>query len=182
MLVDDREWRAPGAKFATMDLIGLPWQAVVGPRGVRQGGRVASAPRASAPSRRRKQPSRGLRPDVRPVERLIAGRYLRPRRQEGFVSVIAAFSFLGIMLGGRHADRGIGGDERLSRRVAGRVLGFNGHITVQTGPGIAAFDDLAERLRADRRRGRGHPAGHRPGDGHRQPGRIRRSGTGHQTG
>ena len=25
------------------------------------------------------------------VERLIAGRYLRPRRQEGFVSVIAAF-------------------------------------------------------------------------------------------
>jgi ABC-type lipoprotein release transport system permease subunit len=27
----------------------------------------------------------------RAVERLIAGRYLRPRRQEGFVSVIAAF-------------------------------------------------------------------------------------------
>jgi prolyl-tRNA synthetase len=35
-LVDDREESA-GAKFATMDLIGLPWQAVVGPRGVRQG-------------------------------------------------------------------------------------------------------------------------------------------------
>ena len=35
MLVDDREENA-GAKFATMDLIGLPWQ-VVGPRGVRQG-------------------------------------------------------------------------------------------------------------------------------------------------
>jgi prolyl-tRNA synthetase len=35
-LVDDRDEGA-GAKFAAMDLIGLPWQAVVGPRGVRQG-------------------------------------------------------------------------------------------------------------------------------------------------
>jgi prolyl-tRNA synthetase len=36
VLVDDRDENA-GAKFATMDLIGLPWQVVVGPRGVRQG-------------------------------------------------------------------------------------------------------------------------------------------------
>jgi prolyl-tRNA synthetase len=36
VLVDDRDESA-GAKFATMDLIGLPWQAVVGPRGVKQG-------------------------------------------------------------------------------------------------------------------------------------------------
>jgi prolyl-tRNA synthetase len=35
-LVDDRE-DSPGAKFATMDLIGLPWQVVVGPRGLKQG-------------------------------------------------------------------------------------------------------------------------------------------------
>jgi prolyl-tRNA synthetase len=36
VLIDDREESA-GAKFVTMDLIGLPWQAVIGPRGVRQG-------------------------------------------------------------------------------------------------------------------------------------------------
>jgi prolyl-tRNA synthetase len=36
VLLDDRSESA-GAKFATMDLIGLPWQAVVGPRGVKQG-------------------------------------------------------------------------------------------------------------------------------------------------
>ncbi|MGI9434244.1 MAG: proline--tRNA ligase [Geminicoccaceae bacterium] len=36
VLVDDRDDR-PGAKFAAMDLIGLPWQAVVGPRGVKNG-------------------------------------------------------------------------------------------------------------------------------------------------
>ena len=32
-------------------------------------------------------------------EWLIAMRYLRARRQEGFISVIAGFSFIGIMLG-----------------------------------------------------------------------------------
>jgi prolyl-tRNA synthetase len=36
VLIDDRTESA-GAKFAAMDLIGLPWQAVVGPRGIKQG-------------------------------------------------------------------------------------------------------------------------------------------------
>ncbi len=35
-LYDDRDERA-GAKFADMDLIGLPWQLVVGPRGLKDG-------------------------------------------------------------------------------------------------------------------------------------------------
>lgn len=36
VLYDDRDERG-GAKFATMDLIGLPWQLVVGPRGLKNG-------------------------------------------------------------------------------------------------------------------------------------------------
>jgi prolyl-tRNA synthetase len=36
VLYDDTDQR-PGAKFATADLIGLPWQAIVGPRGVEAG-------------------------------------------------------------------------------------------------------------------------------------------------
>jgi len=36
VLYDDRDERA-GAKFAAMDLIGLPWQLMVGPRGVKAG-------------------------------------------------------------------------------------------------------------------------------------------------
>ena len=36
VLLDDTDERA-GAKFATMDLIGLPWQLVVGPRGLKNG-------------------------------------------------------------------------------------------------------------------------------------------------
>jgi prolyl-tRNA synthetase len=35
-LYDDRDER-PGAKFATLDLIGLPWQIIVGPKGLAEG-------------------------------------------------------------------------------------------------------------------------------------------------
>ena len=34
-----------------------------------------------------------------PFEWMLSLRYLRARRKEGFISVIAGFSFLGIMLG-----------------------------------------------------------------------------------
>ena len=36
MLYDDRDDR-PGAKFATADLIGIPYQVMVGPRGLAEG-------------------------------------------------------------------------------------------------------------------------------------------------
>jgi prolyl-tRNA synthetase len=36
VLYDDRD-ESPGTKFATMDLIGLPWQLIIGPRGVAAG-------------------------------------------------------------------------------------------------------------------------------------------------
>ena len=36
VLYDDTDERA-GAKFANMDLIGLPWQLVIGPRGLKTG-------------------------------------------------------------------------------------------------------------------------------------------------
>ncbi|MFZ0693272.1 MAG: His/Gly/Thr/Pro-type tRNA ligase C-terminal domain-containing protein, partial [Alphaproteobacteria bacterium] len=36
VLYDDRA-ESPGVKFADMDLIGLPWQIVVGPRGLKTG-------------------------------------------------------------------------------------------------------------------------------------------------
>ncbi|MFT3953140.1 MAG: His/Gly/Thr/Pro-type tRNA ligase C-terminal domain-containing protein [Piscinibacter sp.] len=36
MLYDDRDER-PGAKFATADLIGIPYQVMIGPRGLAEG-------------------------------------------------------------------------------------------------------------------------------------------------
>ena len=58
----------------------------------------------STPKSRRKAPAgssaskTGTRPFAR-FEWMIAGRYLRARRREAFISVIAGFSFIGIMLG-----------------------------------------------------------------------------------
>ena len=50
VLLDDRDERA-GAKFATMELIGLPWQVIVGPRGGEGRHRRAEEPRPPAPPR-----------------------------------------------------------------------------------------------------------------------------------
>src|SRR5262249_51673341 len=36
VLYDDRDLR-PGAKFADMDLIGIPWQVILGPKGLAAG-------------------------------------------------------------------------------------------------------------------------------------------------
>jgi prolyl-tRNA synthetase len=36
VLYDDKD-AGPGAKFAAMDLIGLPWQVIIGPRGLKEG-------------------------------------------------------------------------------------------------------------------------------------------------
>jgi len=84
-----------------------------------------------------------------PVERLIAGRYLRPRREEGFISVIALFSLLGIALGVGTLIVVLAVMSGFRAELLGRVLGLNGHVTVQTGPeGLADFDQLADRLRA----------------------------------
>ncbi|MBM3488858.1 MAG: proline--tRNA ligase [Alphaproteobacteria bacterium] len=64
VLLDDTEQRA-GAKFATMDLIGLPWQLVVGPRGAgagtvelkrRRGGERSELPADQAIARIRGRP------------------------------------------------------------------------------------------------------------------------------
>jgi lipoprotein-releasing system permease protein len=82
-----------------------------------------------------------------PVERLIAGRYLRPRREEGFVSVIALFSLLGIALGVGTLIVVLAVMSGFRAELLGRVLGLNGHLTVQAGPeGLADFDQLALRL------------------------------------
>ncbi len=84
-----------------------------------------------------------------PVERLIAGRYLRPRREEGFISVIAAFSLLGIALGVATLIVVLAVMSGFRAELLGRVLGLNGHVTVQAGPqGLTNFDALADRLRA----------------------------------
>ena len=52
-----------------------------------------------------------------PIERLLAFRYIRARRAEGFISVVAWFSLAGITLGGGNPDYCDVCDERISRRA-----------------------------------------------------------------
>jgi lipoprotein-releasing system permease protein len=63
-------------------------------------------------------------------ERMVAGRYLRSRKAEGFVSVIAGFSFLGIMLGVATLIIVMAVMNGFRQELITRILGLNGHINV----------------------------------------------------
>ena len=81
-------------------------------------------------------------------ERLVASRYLRARREEGFVSVIAVFSFLGITLGVAVLIIVMAVMNGFRQELLSRILGVNGHLTVfSSGPAIQDFDALDKRLR-----------------------------------
>ena len=81
-----------------------------------------------------------------PFERMVAGRYLRARKQEGFVSVIAGFSFLGIMLGVATLIIVMSVMNGFRAELIGRILGLNGHISVYA-PGQPLMDYQAMALR-----------------------------------
>lgn len=70
-----------------------------------------------------------------PFERLMAFRYLRARKAEGFVSVIAGFSFLGIMLGVATLIIVMSVMNGFRSELIGRILGLNGHMSVYTSGG-----------------------------------------------
>ncbi len=82
------------------------------------------------------------------VERMVAFRYLRARRQEGFVSVIAVFSLLGIALGVATLIVTMAVMNGFRDELLSRILGFNGHINVyaQQGP-LTDYDAEAARVR-----------------------------------
>ena len=65
-------------------------------------------------------------------ERMIAWRYLRAKKAEGFVSVIAGFSFLGIMLGVATLIIVMSVMNGFRSELIGRILGLNGHINISS--------------------------------------------------
>ena len=83
-----------------------------------------------------------------PFERLVAFRYLRPRRQEGFVSVIAIFSLLGIMLGVATLIIVMSVMNGFRAELLGRILGLNGHISVyaQNPDGLPDYDAIEKKI------------------------------------
>ena len=82
-------------------------------------------------------------------ERMVAFRYLRARRQEGFISVIAIFSLLGIALGVATLIIVMAVMNGFRAELLGRILGFNGHISVYAAQGpMTDYDALAQKLQA----------------------------------
>ncbi len=61
-------------------------------------------------------------------ERMLAWRYLRTRRREGFVSVIAGFSFVGIMLGVATLIIVLSVMNGFRKELLSKIVGVNGHI------------------------------------------------------
>jgi lipoprotein-releasing system permease protein len=75
-------------------------------------------------------------------ERMMAWRYLRSRRKEAFISVIAGFSFLGILLGVATLIVVMAVMNGFRAELLTRILGINGHLIVQ--PMDRPLDDYAE--------------------------------------
>jgi lipoprotein-releasing system permease protein len=84
-----------------------------------------------------------------PFEWILAMRYLRARRSEGFISVIAGFSFAGIMLGVATLIIVMAVMNGFRKELVGKILGLNGHVIVNR---VAApfddFADVAQKLRS----------------------------------
>ncbi len=82
-------------------------------------------------------------------ERMVAFRYLRARKGERFVSVIAIFSLVGIALGVATLIIVMSVMNGFRQELLGRILGLNGHMGVyaaEAGP-MRDFDPVATRIR-----------------------------------
>ena len=82
-------------------------------------------------------------------EWMIALRYLRARRKEGFVSVISGFSLAGIALGVATLIIVMSVMNGFRHELLSRILGLNGHAVVQTFAGdFVQYDAATARIRA----------------------------------
>ena len=82
-------------------------------------------------------------------ERMVAWRYLRSRRKEAFISVIAGFSFIGIMLGVATLIIVMAVMNGFRTELISRILGINGHMIIQPiDTPLNDYAKLSERLSA----------------------------------
>jgi lipoprotein-releasing system permease protein len=88
----------------------------------------------------------GTRPFA-PFEWMLSLRYLRARRKEGFISVIAGFSFVGIMLGVATLIIVMAVMNGFRKELLDKILGLNGHILVQPlDTPLSDWEAVAERI------------------------------------
>ena len=184
VLYDDTAER-PGAKFSTMELIGVPELIVVGPKGVKAGvveyrNRKAGSERGNdARSRHQSLPCRqeGLSrmeaaKDQRvverpfgPFERMLAMRYLGAKREHGGLAFISVVSVIGITLGVWALILTMSIMNGFRLELISKIVGFEPHVFIDTRGAAAGADRRADgrAARAARRRERRAAARrHRP--------------------
>src|SRR6195952_943 len=85
-----------------------------------------------------------------PFERMVAGRYLRARKGERFVSIIAIFSLVGIALGVATLIVVTSVMSGFQTELVTRILGVNGHISVEAyaGQKLDDYQPLVSQIRA----------------------------------
>src|ERR1700682_3815687 len=82
-------------------------------------------------------------------EWMLSIRYLRARRKEGFISVIAGFSFLGIMLGVATLIIVMAVMNGFRPELLSKILGLNGHVLIQPlEQALTDYADVAKKVSA----------------------------------
>ena len=90
----------------------------------------------------------GTRPFA-PFEWMLSLRYLRARRKEGFISVIAGFSFLGIVLGVATLIIVMAVMNGFRAELLDKILGLNGHLLIQPlEKPLTDWEEVASRVSA----------------------------------
>src|SRR5690242_16372442 len=106
-------------------------------------------PRRAQPSARRAEMKTG--PATRPFaafEWMIATRYLRPKRADGYISIISILSLIGIALGVAALIIVMAVMNGFRHELLSRILGLNGHAVVQNYAGdLPDFDKMAAPVR-----------------------------------
>src|ERR1700730_14539313 len=88
-------------------------------------------------------------PPFAPFEWMLSIRYLRARRKEGFISVIAGFSFLGIMLGVATLILVMAVMNGFGTALFWKILGLNGHVLIQPlEQALTDYADVAKKISA----------------------------------
>ncbi|NOT53444.1 MAG: lipoprotein-releasing ABC transporter permease subunit [Deltaproteobacteria bacterium] len=81
-------------------------------------------------------------------ELFIGLRYLRPKRREGFISLITTFSTVGVLLGVMTLNIVMAVMTGFEEDLRDRILGFNPHIILSSlGGGIPDYQDAVEKIR-----------------------------------
>ena len=82
------------------------------------------------------------------TEQMIAFRYIKSRRVEGFISISAWFSLIGIMLGVATLIVVMSVMNGFRTELVDRILGINGHLVIysKSGPFISDYNDIIKQI------------------------------------